>query len=121
MLKFFAVLATAAALACAADQKPATSKARASAKSAIKAGSPAKGKALFAAQNCNTCHSTGTDRIMGPGLKGVFSRPKLANGKKPSEEAISAVIDAGGNGMPPYKDMLKPSEKADLIAYLKTL
>ncbi|HWR54346.1 MAG TPA: cytochrome c [Bryobacteraceae bacterium] len=121
MLKLFAVLATVAGLACAADQKPAASKGKNIAKTSAKAGDPAKGKAVFAAQNCNTCHSTGTDRIMGPGLKGVFSRPKLANGKKPSEEAISSVIDQGGNGMPPYKDMLKSSEKTDLIAYLKTL
>lgn len=122
MLKLFAVLAAAAALACAADSKPAASKAKTPAKAAaVKAGNPGKGKAVFEAQNCNTCHSTGADRIMGPGLKGVFSRPKLANGKKPSEETVSAVIDQGGNGMPPYKDMLKPSEKADLIAYLKSL
>lgn len=122
MLKFFAVFAAIAGLACAADQKPASTKAKTPVKSAAaKAGNPAKGKAVFEAQNCNTCHSTGTDRIMGPGLKGVFSRPKLANGKKASEETISAAIDQGGNGMPPYKDMLKPSERADLIAYLKTL
>jgi mono/diheme cytochrome c family protein len=29
--------------------------------------------------------------------------------------------DAGGNGMPPYKDLLTAAQKNDLIAYLKTL
>lgn len=119
MLRSAATLVMTAALAFAAGQKPA-GKAAQPAKTA-KAGNPAKGKTVFETQNCNTCHSTGTDRIMGPGLKGLFSHPKLTNGKKPSEETVSAIIDAGGNGMPPYKDMLKASEKADLIAYLKTL
>jgi mono/diheme cytochrome c family protein len=98
-----------AALAGAADTKKAAN------------GDPAKGKAVFEAQACNTCHSLGTDKIMGPGLKGLFARPKMQNGKKPTEATVGAVIDAGGNGMPPYKEMLKPSERRDLIAYLKTL
>jgi hypothetical protein len=45
----------------------------------------------------------------------------MQNGKKPTEANVTAVIDAGGNGMPPYKDMLKSDEKKDLIAFLKTL
>ncbi len=90
-------------------------------KAAPAKGDPAKGRKVFETQSCSTCHSTGTERIMGPGLKGLFARPKLQNGKKPTEANVSAIIDQGGNGMPPYKDMLKPAEKADLIAYLKTL
>ena len=58
---------------------------------------------------------------MGPGLKGLFKKDKLANGKKPTEAAIRAQVDEGGNGMPPYKDLLSDQEKDDLIAYLKTL
>jgi mono/diheme cytochrome c family protein len=46
---------------------------------------------------------------------------KLANGKKATEQNIRAQIDNGGNGMPPYKDMLGDHEKDDLVAYLKTL
>jgi mono/diheme cytochrome c family protein len=30
-------------------------------------------------------------------------------------------INEGGNGMPSYKDMLTADEKANLLAYLKTL
>ena len=32
-----------------------------------------------------------------------------------------ALIDAGGNGMPAYKDILSKQEKDNLLAYLKTL
>jgi cytochrome c2 len=105
-LRILAIGAGVAVLAGAADTKN---------------GDSAKGKAVFEAQACNTCHSLGTDKIMGPGLKGLFSRPKMQNGKKPTEANVTAVIDAGGNGMPPYKDMLKADEKKDLIAFLKTL
>ena len=31
------------------------------------------------------------------------------------------MINAGGNGMPAYADLLSEAEKADVIAYLKTL
>jgi mono/diheme cytochrome c family protein len=34
---------------------------------------------------------------------------------------VRAKIDEGGNGMPAYKDILSDQEKADVIAYLKTL
>jgi mono/diheme cytochrome c family protein len=46
---------------------------------------------------------------------------KLPNGKKATEQNIRVQIDNGGNGMPPYKDMLSDQEKDDLIGYLKTL
>jgi mono/diheme cytochrome c family protein len=109
-LRILAICVGVAALAGAADTKKAAA-----------SGDPAKGKAVFEAQACNTCHSVGTDKIMGPGLKGLFARPKLQNGKKPTEATVGAVIDEGGNGMPPYKEMLKSAERRDLIAYLKTL
>jgi mono/diheme cytochrome c family protein len=58
---------------------------------------------------------------MGPGLKGLYKKAKMANGKAPSDATVRARIDEGGSGMPPYKDMLSETEKDDLIAYLKTL
>jgi mono/diheme cytochrome c family protein len=58
---------------------------------------------------------------MGPGLKGLYQKDKMANGKKPSDATVLAKINEGGNGMPPYKDTLSDAEKDDLIAYLKTL
>ena len=58
---------------------------------------------------------------MGPGLKGLFKKAEMKNGKKPTEANVRTKLDEGGNGMPPYKDMLSDQEKDDLIAYLKTL
>ena len=64
--------------------------------------------------------------IVGLGLVGSIGwnfvlKDKLKNGKKPTEANVRAIINAGGNGMPAYADMLADDEKANLIAYLKTL
>src|SRR5215470_7692061 len=87
---------------------------------ADKKGDPEKGKEVF--QQCGVCHNAdSTEKKMGPGLKGLFQNEKMNNGKKPTEANVRAKIDEGGNGMPSYKEMLSDDEKADLIAYLKTL
>ena len=84
------------------------------------AGDAAKGKEVF--EQCSVCHNADSDeKKMGPGLKGLFHKDKLVNGKKPTEANVRAKIDEGGNGMPAYKDMLDDQQKDDLIAYLKTL
>jgi cytochrome c len=83
-------------------------------------GDAAKGKTVF--ENCAVCHNAdSTEAKMGPGLKGLFKKDKLKNGKKVSETTVLARINEGGGGMPGYKDMLTDGEKNDLIAYLKTL
>jgi mono/diheme cytochrome c family protein len=80
----------------------------------------AKGKEVF--EQCGVCHNAdSTEKKMGPGLKGLFAKDKMANGKKPTEANVIAKINEGGNGMPAYKEMLSEDEKADLLAYLKTL
>src|SRR6202047_711951 len=85
-----------------------------------KAGDAEKGKEVF--QQCGVCHNAdSTEKKMGPGLKGLFSNEKMSNGKKPTEANVREKVDEGGNGMPAYKEMLAGDEKADLIAYLKTL
>jgi mono/diheme cytochrome c family protein len=87
---------------------------------AQKKGDPDKGKEVF--QQCTPCHNAdSTEKKMGPGLKGLFAKEKLNNGKKVTEENVRSQIDEGGNGMPAYKEMLGDDEKTDLIAYLKTL
>ena len=84
------------------------------------AGDAAKGKAIF--EQCAVCHSADTDeKKMGPGLKGLFKKDKMANGKKPTDATVMTKINEGGNGMPPYKDVLSDGEKDDVLAYLKTL
>ena len=83
-------------------------------------GDPAKGKEVF--QQCAICHNADSDeKKMGPGLKGLFKKEKLTDGKKPTDANLRTRIDEGGNGMPAYKELLSDQEKDDLLAYLKTL
>ena len=83
-------------------------------------GDAEKGKEVF--EQCAVCHNAdSTDKKMGPGLKGLFSREKMNNGKKPTDANVLEKINEGGNGMPAYKEMLSDDEKDDLMAYLKTL
>lgn len=87
---------------------------------APKKGDADKGKEVF--QQCTPCHNAdSSEKKMGPGLKGLFTKDKLNNGKKVTDDNVRAQIDEGGNGMPAYKEMLSEDEKTDLIAYLKTL
>ena len=88
---------------------------------AQKKGDAVKGKEVF--DQCSVCHNADTaERKMGPGLKGLFKKGKLESNGKPANDAnVLDKINEGGNGMPGYKDMLSDDEKANLIAYLKTL
>ena len=58
---------------------------------------------------------------MGPGLKGLTKRPKLANDAAMSDENLGKFLNEGGNGMPGFADGLTKAEKADVIAYLHDL
>src|SRR5215831_16651419 len=83
-------------------------------------GDAAKGKVVF--EQCAVCHNSDSDeKKVGPGLKGLFKKDKMSNGKKPTDANVLERVNEGAPGMPPYKDMLSDGEKADLIAYLKTL
>ena len=105
-----ATLATAAFLSAAPQDE----------KKSDAAGDATKGKETF--EQCGACHNTDTDeKKMGPSLKGLYKKAKLTNGKKPTDESVRDIINKGGNGMPPYEDLLSPEEKTNLIAYLKTL
>ncbi len=85
------------------------------------AGDAEKGKAVFE-DNCAVCHNADSDeKKMGPGLKGLTKKAKLKNGKAPTDANIKAIINAGGNGMPAYSDMLSDEERDNVLAYLKTL
>jgi mono/diheme cytochrome c family protein len=84
-------------------------------------GDAAKGKEVF--EQCSVCHNADSTEVkMGPGLKGLYKKAKLTSSGKPVTDAnVLAVINAGGKGMPAYKDILSDPEKANLVAYLKTL
>lgn len=87
---------------------------------AQKKGDAAKGKEVF--EQCGVCHSATTDeKKMGPSLKGLFKKEKLANGQKPSDASVLALINKGKGTMPAFADVLSADEKADVLAYLKTL
>ena len=86
----------------------------------LRAGDADKGKELFG--QCSMCHYPDkTEKKMGPGLKGLFHRDTLTNGKKVTDENVMAVVKEGGNGMPAYKDILTDEERDNVLAYLKTL
>jgi cytochrome c2 len=82
-------------------------------------GDAAKGKEVF--DQCSVCHNADSTEVkMGPGLKGLFKR-KMTSGKPANDANVLQQINDGGNGMPAYKDILSDTEKANVIAYLKTL
>lgn len=85
-------------------------------------GDPAKGNELFDEQ-CAQCHHAYTEEFKkGPSLKWLFIKEKLdSNGKPVSEAAVAEKIEKGGNGMPPFKGSFSDQDKADLLAFLKTL
>jgi cytochrome c2 len=81
---------------------------------------PAKGKQAF--EQCAVCHASTTDeKKMGPSLKGLFKRAKLHNGKPVNDQTVLDVIKKGGNGMPAFDELLSAQEKANVLAFLKTL
>ncbi|MBI3698123.1 MAG: cytochrome c [Acidobacteria bacterium] len=83
-------------------------------------GDVAKGKDLFEAK-CMVCHNPDSkDKKIGPGLQGVKDG-KLPSGKNATHDVILEVVDAGGGGMPAYKELLTDEEKEDVIAYVLTL
>jgi cytochrome c2 len=85
------------------------------------AGDAKKGKAVFD-ENCSMCHNaTSTEVLVGPGLKGLFKRAKLGTGKPVTDANVLGTINNGGDSMPPMGDALKPADKDNVIAYLKTL
>ena len=85
-----------------------------------KDGDVAKGKEAF--EQCAICHNVDNDeKKMGPSLKGLFKRKTLSNGKPVNDANVLAQINAGGNGMPAYSDMLSADDKANILAYLHTL
>lgn len=126
MKKVVSVFCSAGILAVGLLGTPAKSKAKGQsgaskpAVAKVATGNAEKGKETF--EQCSVCHNVDKDeKKMGPSLMGLFKHEKLTNGKKVTEANVKAVINAGGNGMPAYADMLSDDEKADLIAYLKTL
>ena len=96
-----------------------------------------KGKSLYYAKNCVSCHSVNGTRIVGPSFKGIWDtevRYTIAG----SSEVKSAKVDADylresienptaklvegfPPSMPPYKGVLSDDEITNLVEYIKSL
>lgn len=101
------------------------------------AGDPAKGKAVFA--QCAACHKADPSgkAMIGPNLWGVVGRPAgsmpgfayspaMKGWKKPwTEAALDTYLAAPAKAVPgnrmPFAGLTAPADRANVIAYLKTL
>ena len=80
-----------------------------------------RGAASFTG-NCASCHSTGSDAIVGPGLAGVSTRGDDTYLRESIVDPGAVVVDGFPNIMPQGFDATLSSEEIDeLIAYLKSL
>jgi cytochrome c len=86
----------------------------------VYAADAANGEEIFETK-CGVCHNADSkDKKIGPGLAGIKDG-KLPSGKDATDEAMTENLNKGGNGMPAFEKLLSDEEKADLIAYMKTL
>lgn len=92
-------------------------------------GDPEAGEAIFAT-HCTTCHSTGTDTVLGPGLAGVGERAETRVPELSADEYLrqsirepgAYVVDGFQDLMPAFTEsQISDQDLADLIAYLKEL
>jgi cytochrome c oxidase subunit II len=93
-------------------------------------GDPKAGQALFQ-QKCTACHALGpfSQRIVGPGLKGVLhdpSHPNLVDGDPATPANVAKILQQGYKGdigQMPNAQMNGLSDKdiANLVAYLNSL
>jgi cytochrome c oxidase subunit 2 len=90
-------------------------------------GAAVDGAAVFAA-NCTSCHSTGADAVLGPGLAGVGDRAASQVSGLSADEYLEqslrepgAVVVDGFPDLMPAWDHLDDDTIDALITYLKTL
>lgn len=76
-------------------------------------GDPAKGKQIFAAQGCGSCHT-----LADAGSSGSVG-PNLDDAKPDFEEVVEKVTNGSGV-MPSFKDKLSEQEIKDVAAYVST-
>lgn len=69
------------------------------------------GAALFAGNGCQHCHRIGNvGGHKGPDLSAV--------GKQMNRKQLRVQILEGGNGMPPFRDVVAATDINDLVAFL---
>jgi mono/diheme cytochrome c family protein len=77
-------------------------------------GDAAKGKEIFAAQGCGSCHTladAGSSGTVGPNLDDA----------KPSADKVIEMVTNGGGVMPSFKDKLSQQEIKDVAAYVSSV
>ena len=77
-------------------------------------GDAAKGKEIFAAQGCGSCHTlsdAGSSGTVGPNLDDA----------KPSADTVVTMVTNGGGVMPSFKDKLSEQEINDVAAYVSSV
>lgn len=82
-------------------------------------GSADQGKQLFDT-TCTSCHAIDDKVVVGPGLKGFFSKSTLLNGKPVNDANVAEWIKMGSTTMP-GNPALSEQDLAHLNSYLKTL
>jgi mono/diheme cytochrome c family protein len=76
-------------------------------------GDPAKGKTIFAAQGCGSCHTladAGSSGNVGPNLDDA----------KPDFDTVVDKVTNGAGVMPSFSDQLSEQEIKDVAAYVST-
>jgi cytochrome c2 len=89
----------------------------------------ANGQRLFKNESCSACHSTGTRRITGPGLAGIYRAAASRDSGLTADQYIQQSIRNPGefivsgfkNIMPKTYNRLSQDDVDDLSAYLKSL
>ncbi|MCX8250510.1 MAG: cytochrome c, partial [Dehalococcoidia bacterium] len=89
----------------------------------------ANGQRLFKNESCSACHSTGTRRITGPGLAGIYSTAATRDSDLTAYQYIQQsirnpgtfIVDGFNNIMPKTYSHLSQDDVDDLTAYLKSL
>lgn len=87
--------------------------------STVAAGNAQNGMQIFQ-KNCSSCHSSGSNTVVGPGLATVYQKSTLPNGQKVTDDNVANWIRTGGGGMPGFPQ-LSDQDRADLVAYIKSL
>lgn len=94
-------------------------------------GDSANGQTLFGANGCSGCHSTGSNKIVGPGLSGIGTLAETrVDGQAADEYLTKAIVSPNAFVVTDYFPDLMPTtfgqslsdqEVSDLVAYLVSL
>jgi cytochrome c551/c552 len=86
----------------------------------VAVGDASRGRTAFASEGCISCHSTGTKKIVGPGLGGISQRHDEAYIRESILDSRAVIVDGFPNVMPDFSKMSE-QKVVDLITYLGTL